>query len=465
MRLSFLSFLLVLTHMSYAQTTMIEIKDVLKKNLKKPSSSILVEDQENHLLTAFIVDDATINGYMYRISGNTNQLIGKIQSKKLPKWYGNFVGYTYQGRQIRLIFKHDNETKFGSILYDFDSKRSLISEYNFKVKIKNQLYIQSYSRENQFYTFYASKNDNSLYVHNFSHGGGTSTQKHNLNYEFIDPNNSPKSFYEILISERSTNKIKSTKFAKNSIQTFEKASKKNKMYTSDKGVIFSIDNNKKTTYLVNLNFPDFKPSVETYEKPILPEYKNKYVGNSFLLKDHLYQIKSNPEYLKCVITDIKSNEKLKEFVIEKEKPILFKNSPLIQTGGTIEKYSELSNTKQFLKKISGSNSVFAIASDYGVELTLGSSYDLIYSSPVNTGGFGFGISTTSTKTKSIFIKCKIDENFNPIAGELEPTLFDKINLLKKRNKLAAPKLGTFNSQYIYGGYNKSKKTYTVYAFE
>ena len=121
----------------------------------------------------------------------------------------------------------------------------------------------------------------------------------------------------------------------------------------------------------------------------------------------------------------------------------------------------MEDTKQFLKKVSNSPSILVLESDYGFELTLGSSFDISTSAPVNTG-FGVGLVETGTKTKSTFIKCKINEEFNPIGGKLEPTIFDKFNSHKKRNKPAAPKLGTFNDEYIYGFYDKSNKIYSLY---
>ena len=446
------------TQLGQSQEPLLEIKNVLKKNNKKPNASILVENTDNNSLTVFIVDNETINGYMYKISENTNQLIGKIQSKKLPNWYDNFVGYTVKDSQIRLIFQHVNDSKFGSILFDFKAKRSLIGEYS--VKVKNQVYLESFSRGDESFTFYASKKDNNIYVYNFSHSGGTNTLKHSLDFEFKDITNRSTSLYGIMKSTAlNSNEVTVGKIDQKEIRSLAKASKKNKMYSSDNGVIFSLDNNMDLTYLMTLNFPDFKPVIKTYNKPIIPEHKKKYPGNSFLFKDHLYQIKSNPEYLKCVITDINSQENLKEFVIEKEKPISFKNSPFMRTGAN----GDLQNTKQFLRKVYGNPSILVLESDYGFELTLGSSTDITTSAPVNSG-FGLQFIDTGTKTNSTFIKCKIDEKFDSITGEIEPNLFDKINSFTKRIKPSAPKLGTFKNEYIYGGYDKSKQTYTVYTF-
>lgn len=467
---------------SFAQEEFLVVKDVLKKNQKKPISSLVIENKEDKLFSIFIDDSETMNAYMYRIVNGSQQYIGKIQSERLPKWYKEIVGYTIKGKQTRLFFRHDNGKKFETVLFDFEHKRSLISEFDFK--LNKQVYIESYSKGDHLYIFTASTKENSINVYDFTHSGSSNVEQKKIDKQFKDKLGKSQNLYSIMNGTNPSYLIPISKIKQGTPVSLKLASQANKMYTSDDGVIFTLDYNKETTCSITLDYPNFDPIIDTYDKPTLPEYFGYEVGNSYLLNNTIYHIIVNSDHLKLSVSDTESKTLIKEYMLSKDESISFKNTPIIQEGGRFENYRILESTKQFLRKLNYSDYGFVVnPSLNGYKFIVGGVVEIKNSGAPTLPGFGgisggignisvlvsavpaFNSYNSYVRTKSTRIEGLFDSEFNHQEGEIMPNVFDRIKEHSDTLKPIAECVLNYEENMLYASYNKKNKTYTIYSFE
>ena len=183
---------------------------------------------------------------------------------------------------------------------------------------------------------------------------------------------------------------------------------------------------------------------------VIPNYKriDKYLSsdnfkvknsNSYIFNQNIYQASSNKEQLFLTIKEIATNKILKQYKIEKDKPISFANTPIVQNGGMYINRRILKKTKQFLRKISTSNigiSVNKFGDNY--QLTLGGVSEISANGMMSgmggmMGGIpiaGFGNLTlffnptafafnSYKDTRSVAIKSVLDPNFEHLKGVIK----------------------------------------------
>lgn len=148
----------------------------------------------------------------------------------------------------------------------------------------------------------------------------------------------------------------------------------NKVYAQDDVITFVTDQREELTYLIQLNTITKKSSVSQIDKPELDGYGSK--SNSLVFDDKLFTVKANSDGLKFSIFNLDDGNLLKEFSIEDNEEITFKNTEIIQEGGTFDNHRELERTSQFLRKVAQSSpavSVYQQEGDYIV--TLGGAHE------------------------------------------------------------------------------------------
>jgi hypothetical protein len=195
--------------------------------------------------------------------------------------------------------------------------------------------------------------------------------------------------------------------------------------------------------------------------------------------------------MKFTVSDLASEQLIKEYSITKEDSITFKNSPIIQEGGVNflgipdkDRIREMEKTTKYLRKISNSDlgiSAYKVNDQYNIILggikktTQGSGY---------VSGFGAGIPIASygaisisfnptfygyggyTSTKSTYINCLFNEDFEHQQGEIPKNVYDKVEEFESTlKKPLAKNIFLHKGNIHFGFFDKKDRIYKLYRFE
>jgi len=181
------------------------------------------------------------------------------------------------------------------------------------------------------------------------------------------------------------------------------------------------------------------------------------------------------------VTSLDGKKELKNILINKDEEINFKNTPIIQEGGTYKSYRELDKTSKFLRRLGRENIGIAVTkskNDYIV--TIGAKVD-IPSGGMMMSGFGMPLATAGaftvtfnptsfayssySGTKATRIKCLFDYDFNHIDGNIPENVFDRIrNMSDEIKNKDAETVFKLNNHYVWGFYDKKTDKYILYQF-
>ncbi|MCB0400163.1 MAG: hypothetical protein KDD26_11195, partial [Winogradskyella sp.] len=208
--------------------------------------------------------------------------------------------------------------------------------------------------------------------------------------------------------------------------------------------------------------------------------------NSFICDDKIFQIASSRKEMSFIIKDL-NNTVLKEFYLHRDKPIAFKNGPIIQEGQTAIPFKttrELEATSKFLRKVSSGNigvSIIKVADLY--EITIGG-YKL-----VPTGGPGFGMTSTTafdsntntfvpvfnptfnnfyshSTTKATFFDTVLTENLEYVKKEFEPGLNNTIDsYMVDYDGITGEDVFFHNNTPYYAYFNLKEKQFNLIKFK
>ncbi len=434
------------------------------------SQSFNIVDENTGNFAVFLKGSASVYGFLFN---ENKKEIGRIESIDLPNKYKELIGYIIDGKTIILFMKTNNGRSYGVLKFDFENNLSTVEELDFKLKKED--YLEALSIDNTFYLFSRPNNSSKINIYEFN--SDLTSTLHEIKFnkdDFLDVRDKPIRLYEILSDP--------VKIENNIPVAIETSSKYVKLYNDGKKVSITSDKYKDYTYLITIDLDTYKHAAN---RIIKPKIDVSYIGlrtNSFLLENNLFQIISNSKQLTIQIIDIETKEIIQKYSVNKEDPIPFKNSQIIQEGGSFDKYRELDNTSQFLRKISlahvgvsviKQDGVFQITYGSALETPSGADYVII---GVIVGGVSGGIimasinaATTSyygyKNSKSVRTTGLFDENFNHIKGEVPLNIFDKIKIYAENIKgLQAETIINLENYYLYGYYNKREKAYRLVKF-
>mgnify|MGYP000978014029 CR=1 FL=1 len=107
-----------------------------------------------------------------------------------------------------------------------------------------------------------------------------------------------------------------------------------------------------------------------FTKPLELAKSNQKKTNSFINDENIFLIASTDDELVFRTQNFESGTLVKEYVVNVNDTIAFKNSPIIQEGGAYDSYREMDKTKKFLRKITSGDvgvSVNSYANGYKIE--------------------------------------------------------------------------------------------------
>ena len=268
-------------------------------------------------------------------------------------------------------------------------------------------------------------------------------------------------------------------------------SKPNKVYGHQEKLVLTFDHQLGTTEIVTIDPNSMTADFRVIKKPELSKTDPYHQSsNSFLFENRFFQINVNADEMIATVLNYSDEEVVQKFHALKEGEISFKNTPIMQEGGSTiyaKEERELSKTKQFLRKVAELDAgISAYKTREGVQVTMGG----LQQYTATTGGFSPmggapGISTpygtvpgaspnptyhsygTYTMTKSVHFKSLLNPiDFSFQSGEIPQNGFDKIQAFKKKNdsNTVAETIFKTGDVYVLGYYEKKGKKYLMYKF-
>lgn len=487
----------ILSVLLFATITIVAQESFLEFQIETGYSSVQAElhnvftvlNEENRTFALFTDDGHDVQASLINFEGEEKK---SFSSKRLPKKYDEIIGYTIDNGEINLFLKNTTNKKFGSVNYDFDSKWSQEKLYDFK--LKNEVYFDGISHNNLFYLVTLTKKSSKLNF--YAYEGQDLIEKKTIelvHQEFKDKNGNPINLYKQLLGKTKgtvvgvglTPTLKVAEIDPNSPITIESSSALGKIYQKEDGFNLSIEN-ETSTFIFDFFLPELTYTTTIFEKPIISSESAN--SNSFIYKENIYFITASSDEMRFSSRNMNTKELIFEEHLLKDEEIPFKNTPIIQEGGHLDKYRELKKSTRLLRRLGKENigiSVQTVNNNYVI--TIGSTLATFSNTNSLLGagaiGPGFGLSTASTGTlfdsynptwlafqyyrssKATHIKCLYDKNFKHLDGDVPENIFDIINTSANRIKSKRGEtLFKLEDSYIWGYFNATTKRFNLYTF-
>ena len=461
-----------------AQTEIASFKNLLKENSTDIKDVIPVVNTKNNDLAILIADAKNVYAYKFN---DEFKLTGQLSSETKKRKYKILLGSSIYGNDYKIFLTNKSNTQFAAVSFSFNDKKNTVKEF---LLPSGQTFIQTVSLKNKFYIISGNKIDGSIFLNYLNEEG-------NLQYIPLD-------IAELKLLNKKNKKIRVVdlllpfnyspikKFEEGTPNSIESVSETTKMYLKDNDLIISFDHNEKTTQLLTINLTSYHASITTFNKPLSNIKSGRKKTNSFVFDDKIALVAATKDVLSMYILDYSTGNFIKEYAVNQDEEILFKNTSIIQKGGFYNGYRELEKTKKFLRKITaGKIGVSVIKNKNTYLVTLGGYVEQRTAAPMMMGGFG-GIGgaiasvgsvnmnlffnptmfayTSFTNTKSTQIECLFDMNFEHIKdAEIPKNIFDNIKSTPKKSDIGYT-IFKYKDFYIRSDYTPSDKTYHLRKF-
>lgn len=431
----------------------------------------VVNENTGYLASFFKIKTGYV-AYLY----NENQHLEKtLKIDSDSKLLDVLVGSTYKGNEFTLFFTNNSGSKYSCLKIDFDNNHYSITE-ELGLEFKKEKLITYVENGSEFYALSMLKNSSILKLYDFNMEGKISSKDFDLSKEHFETDNElPLTLYSLMFGKHSDNNFETIDSSiPNALET---TSAFTKVYLNDNAIQLTNNTFRKYTYLINLNLKNDSIQLSKIENKKFDKKNHNSNSNSYVLKNIIFNIYSNPDEIVFNVYNYKKDKVIKQFNIVSGDSISFKNSPIIHEIAENNFSRDLERTAQFIRKVNASNigiSAYPYKDNYIV--TLGASEKIQSGEFAVIGGLLGGMvgaalfSTFDSynRTKSTRIECMFDKAFNHVDGEIPYNGFDSINDFIKENSLKRAQLQTvfkYKEKYIWGSYNKIGRFYRFYQFQ
>ena len=395
--------------------------------------------------------------------------------------YDDIIGYSTSNNKYYSYWASSNNKDIAYQCFDFENKK--IDFKTYKLDFIKEKPIERITVNNIFYLITILKNTSILNFYVFKDGQMEKKTVDLSDKTFVNWENKKVNLWDILNYFTGFQPPLSFQNILNETPpslTF--SANKRKAYVNGSNLIFTFDENKGFTQVLNFNLNDFTVQQKSYTQPFVQETEfGGLESNSFLLNDKIVLMKLNSDVMQLSIKDLEGNE-LKAYDAYSEKEITFKNSEIIQENGRIKNTRILDNSNQLLRKIYNLNpSISCYTQNDRTYLTIGSvsmiqnNNAAVYGGMFGVTGVLIGMAISSNYSvnnlnayqnrKVVYINCLFDNDFNHIDGKLKKLAFDELRVFADNNdNLVCQTVFKLNSVLYYGGYDREKSSYSFYKF-
>ena len=414
---------------------------------------------------------------------------GELKVKSLKKSFNNFLGYTVNDKNYRLVFTNKSNKKFAVINYDFNTQNS--NTFEIDLEIKKEEYVESLSLNNRFFLLTILKNSSDLIIRELVDEVFIKTIipfENNISlYHLLLQVNDPDDDQKIKASFLKNKIIHLTKIDNNNPNSIETTSELNKLYSDNNSLIFTFDNFNNYTLIFTLDLNSFELSKRKIDKIKDPVHLFEKT-NSYIFNDLFFQIQSSKDKMVFSVKNFETGNLIKKYAINIDAPIAIKNTPIIQEkiAAPLGRKREMEVTAKYLRKITAGDlgiSAYKVGVNY--QITLGGTKEISSGSGGGMMMTGSGAMTMTSSgtvsvsplnmtftsyhsysyTKSTYIKSLFNEYFEHQKGEIKENVFDKIKEFEDDLKHEdAVNIFLHNNTLYFGYFDLENQEYIILNF-
>ncbi|GAA0715817.1 hypothetical protein GCM10009430_10740 [Aquimarina litoralis] len=471
---------------SIAQEKVLELSETFRTSYLSQKESFAISNKSTNELVLLLKEKKLLYSYLldskYKISN-------QIYSRTVPSKYSKILGYNVNNKIYSIFYSNDRNSKFAVLRLDFTNNSSEIKILE-DFKIKNEVYIESINYNNKIHLLTTTENTSDINIYLFDKDLNPTkrvVRLEKLEFPKIEVLNSQLTVSNLFAGIPLQYRI--SKIESRNPNIIETTSSQIKLYPLDNELTISFDISSKETTLCHINLDTFATKLKRYEIEQRGEEFDQ--SNSYVFDHKLFQISSSKIKLKFSILDLKTEQLIKEYLIEEKDSINFKNSPIFIEGSDIsqlfrkDKFRTVEKTKKFLRNISlGNVGISAYKVDHAYDIVLGGT--LFSHGSVALGGFGFGgtlgggnfmsfnFNPTfygyrgyNASTKTTYINCLFDANFNHSQGDIPLNKYDILNDFETTlpEKINAINIFIHNEILHFNYFDPKEKIFKLYKFE
>ncbi len=471
----------------HGQENVTHFSNFLKYRNGYIDKTVPILNSQSNDLSILLIDGKRVYGYLLN---EKLKVKDSLNLENKARKYKEIVGKSvFSNNNYTIFLTNKFRDKFATVSFSYESKDSEFNEL--KLNLANQKFLQTVQYNNSLFIITIEKNTSKLYLYKYDNNLLPDIRIIDFSNEsFIDAKEREVSLYQLFIDGISQFSLKEeinlVKIQQDNPNSLEVTSEFSKMYIKNNNVIFSFDENKSFTQILNIDLKTYDNHFKKIEKPLKKTPGNKKRNNTFIFEDNIYTISATKNIVALHAKNYSTDKEFKNHWALVTDSIYFKNSPIIQTGGAYDNYRELkgpNGTKKFLRKINSGNlgiSIYKTEAKYIVtyggvkEIKSGAAMMPFPGIPIASfGSIGIFVNPTAfafsgySSSRAVSIKALFDKNFNHLTGNIPKNAFDKIKEYQKEHN-TEPKGNTvfkFKDKYILGYYNSWTRKYKLLRFD
>jgi len=479
MRSIILLFLLFLSQLVTGQEPFLTFDHTVHTLGKKPTQLFSAVFPENDTFLIFIEDAKQLS--VYEFDKNGKEKAAGFSFPNFAKKHPNIGGYTQQDGTYTLFLSSTNKKKWAIVTLDFKLKSFSLEEV--QLDIKGDRVLESLTYNGKHYLFTVQRDTSTFKLYALDTKGAYTT--HLFSFEDTDFGEGRRTIPNLDRLLQGTFTRDAVIIDSDSPISLESSKSRAKFYQEEARITFTIDASKNHTFYLQFDLENNTSSAQTISKASFDKDVISAKSNSFIFEDKFFVLKASSDEMDFSIYSLDSLQNLASFSARKGTPITFKNTPIIQEGGSLDSYRELEKTSKFLRKVATSNPAIAVFKENGQYIiTLGATQEI-----TNGGGGMFivggglagavvsglvtGIANATfyqynayTYTKSARFQMVLDSDLQFVPdAEVPLNVFDEIGeFTQETSPKVIQTVFKLNDTYIWGALNPKEKTLNFFTF-
>ncbi|WP_405379856.1 hypothetical protein [Maribacter sp. LLG6340-A2] len=483
-KFSLLLILLFFNNKNYAQHEIAKITEVYKNRIITPDEVLPLVDEEHNRYALLLLKNREIDGFLFN---SKNEIEGKLSLEGKARSYKQVLGKSILENQDFVVYlTNKRRKKFASSRLSFATNQ--IAFHEIDLDLGNEDILQTAEYNNKFHILTIVPKTSTIHIYRFENDKDFT--KHVLDFSdhsFLNRKQKIANLYDMITVNSGfyglDRSIDLVRIKKDDPTTLEVACNPTKIYQNENYITITMDNNHDVTQLIDIDLASLTGNANSFHQSMVNwAYRDKN-SNSFVDEDILYQIESTRQVLHLKAQNFRTGEFINEHSAHENENIKFKNSSIVQTGGTFDNHRTFEETSVLLRKMNRGKIGIAVQNQGENKLI---SYGGVIEKNTNTGmvmpGFGIPIAAfgsvtiffnptffayqSYTATKAIQVDALFNSAFEHQSGQLKENIFDKIENFEIENKSSPAGRTVFkmNGAYILGNYDAFNRTYKLRSF-
>lgn len=393
-----------------------------------------------------------------------------IREVKIDSKYKKNSGSILEGNSPVLFWSNSNNSTYVSQKFDFSEHKYSTNEFD--LNLKKEKILCQFSALNQMFVLTVLDNSSLIKVYKFTDSKTMRTQIINLgSYMFFDKDYKKQNLDELLKFSFTLEKMGYEPYELDQVDNASPTpitlvTNKKKFYVEDQILTITLDHHSDFTELIRINLENYSIEKLQIKKPFIASTSRYELNsNSFVLKNHITQIKTSTQTLFITVKDLEGNL-LKEYTTNQKGDLNFINDQPNNKNGKenaasflkLLKYDRIATTLYTYRDgyIINIGSVHprdvnsGLRADAPVDLAGGliySAYNNYTANPILNKFRGY-----SNKYSSLG-SILTDKDFNAIPGKSQPLVYQKIhNYISTRKFMSKAEILFEQNKKMYLGY-------------